>query len=151
MKRPEAVDERALVAVPRAIADGGAVEDIVLAAGGREAQPVAPDDGVEVVYGVRVPLAGVVGAVEGDGEGEEGDPADGVDDGELRGGGGAPGEVDEGDLLGAGDEVAPGGLAELPRAVVGVAAEVAELDGEVVVRYGGDGASFGPGDASGAG
>lgn len=116
------------------------MEDIVLAARGRETQPVAPDDLVEVVHGVGVPLAEEIRAVEGDGEAEEGQAADGVDDGELRGARGAPGEVDEGDLLGPGDQVAAGGLAELPRPVVGVAAEVPELDEDAVLGYGGDGA-----------
>lgn len=49
-------------------------------------------------------------------------------------------------MFGAGDQIAPGGLAELPRAVVGVAAEVSELDEEAIVGYGGDGTQLGPRD-----
>lgn len=148
MERPKTVHERALVPVPIVVPDGRAVEDIVLAALGRETKPITSDNGVEVIHGVGVPLPEEVWAVKGYREGEEGDPAHGVDDGELGDASCAPGKMNQGDLLGAGDEIAPGRFAELPRPVIGVAAEVPELDEEAVICYGGDGACLGPGDAS---
>ena len=59
-------------------------------------QPIAADDGVEVVGGVSLPATGWVRQVVGDGETQDGEASESIDDSEIWTHGGTPGQVDEG-------------------------------------------------------
>jgi hypothetical protein len=48
-----------------------------------QGQPVAADDSVEIVDQIGIPATGLIGAVEGDGESQDGDAAESIDDGEF--------------------------------------------------------------------
>lgn len=56
-----------------------------------QGQPVASDDGVEIVDQIGIPATGLIGAVEGYREGQDRDAAEGIDSSELIGRRGSPG------------------------------------------------------------
>jgi len=65
MRGPEAVDKGGIVAVSVVFLDGGSMQDVERTARRYEAQPMAADNGIEVVDGVTIPPTGHVRLVEG--------------------------------------------------------------------------------------
>lgn len=104
---------------------------------------------MEVVV-VSIPAAAQVCAVEAEGDAQDGDAADGIDDGQVGVGGGGPGDVDDGGAAGGRGEGRAGrGRSEFPLPRLGMAAEIAQFERGPVLGDGGDAALLGPGDGVG--
>lgn len=117
----------------------------------RHGQPMATHEGMAIVDRVGIPLTGDERVVECNGEADDGDPADGIDDGQVGAAGSTPFQVDERDGRRPLDEVARGRLAEIPGAIARIAPEEAQLQRLAVRCQGRYGASPRPRDGSGVG
>lgn len=112
-------------------------------------QPVTTNNGVQVINGIRVPGPQGIRTVQSHGEGQDGNSAHVVDDGELGAPRGGPGQVNNVAAGRKGAKVSAWTrLTQAPGAVFGVCTKVAQLDGLAVGRNGGNGALPRPTDAS---
>lgn len=83
--------------------------------------------------------------VQADGETHDGDPSDGVDDGQVGDTGGSPYQMNERDRGSAIDQSAYGCVTEIPGTILGASLQIAKLDVQPIGGDGRDGSSSGPG------